>query len=72
MVSIDWAAFYIPHPSKAEKGGEDAYFYMETNGMAAAAVVDGVGGWNEEGVDQRIWAESMDSQTRDALITEQG
>ena len=51
MVSIDWAAFYIPHPSKAEKGGEDAYFYLETNGMSAAAVFDGVGGWNEEGVD---------------------
>ncbi len=72
MVSIDWAAFYIPHPSKAEKGGEDAYFYLESEGMSAAAVFDGVGGWNEEGVDPRIWAESMAVHTRDALITEPG
>ena len=33
MMAIDWAAFYIPHPAKAEKGGEDAYFFVEDGNL---------------------------------------
>ena len=43
MMAIDWAAFYIPHPAKAEKGGEDAYFFVEDETLSFAAVFDGVG-----------------------------
>lgn len=32
----------IPHPDKANKGGEDSYFVHEN----VVAVADGVGGWS--------------------------
>jgi protein phosphatase PTC7 len=59
MSSLDWAAFYIPHPEKAQTGGEDAYFYTDDRGFSSAAVFDGVGGWAEEGVDPKIWAQTL-------------
>jgi len=37
----------IPHQSKKEKGGEDAYVAEE----GIICVADGVGGWNDQGVD---------------------
>jgi len=37
----------IPHPDKAHRGGEDAYF----NSTLMLAIADGVGGWNNQGVD---------------------
>lgn len=37
----------IPHPEKAHRGGEDAYF----NSSHMLVVADGVGGWNNQGVD---------------------
>ena len=40
----------LPHPDKAETGGEDAYF-VSSHGQGAFGVADGVGGWNMEGVD---------------------
>jgi protein phosphatase PTC7 len=45
----------IPHPSKADKGGEDASF---TSGNILA-VADGVGGWNEYGVDPAIYSRQL-------------
>ena len=72
MVSIDWAAFYIPHPEKAEKGGEDAYFYLEKDDFSTAAVFDGVGGWNEDGIDPKIWAQSMAHNTMEYMQSEAG
>ena len=42
----------VPHPDKAEKGGEDACFVLRDQG--AFGVMDGVGGWAEEGVDPAV------------------
>ncbi len=43
------AAANIPHPDKASYGGEDAYFVSDAGG-GAAGVADGVGGWQESGI----------------------
>ncbi|KVI03723.1 hypothetical protein Ccrd_017996 [Cynara cardunculus var. scolymus] len=40
----------IPHPKKAAKGGEDAFFVSSYNG-GVIAVADGVSGWAEKDVD---------------------
>jgi protein phosphatase PTC7 len=45
----------IPHFSKKEKGGEDAYAIHE--GMVCVA--DGVGGWNEMGVDPSKYSNEL-------------
>ncbi len=37
------AAFILPHPEKAYKGGEDAAFVLAN--QRVIAVADGVGGW---------------------------
>ena len=39
----------IPHPEKAIYGGEDAYFVCDM----AVGVADGVGGWQESGVNPK-------------------
>lgn len=44
-LSSGWAK--IPHPDKAETGGEDALFVMPS----AVGIADGVGGWANQGVD---------------------
>ena len=43
------AASNIPHPDKASYGGEDAFFISDVGG-GAAGVADGVGGWQESGI----------------------
>ncbi len=45
----------IPHPDKASRGGEDAYFFCDT----ALGVADGVGGWAEEGVNPAEFAQGL-------------
>ncbi len=40
-------AYMIPHPDKAYRGGEDAYYSSER----LLVVADGVGGWNNQGID---------------------
>ncbi len=67
MVSIEWQGSNIPHPQKADKGGEDTWFVTENFDYTAAAVFDGVGGWAEWGVDPREWAVSMATETINAL-----
>lgn len=54
---LETQAFMIPHPSKVEKGGEDAYF-VSADGKALG-VADGVGGWSMHGIDPAIYAKSM-------------
>jgi protein phosphatase PTC7 len=45
----------IPHPAKAAKGGEDAYFVAgNTLGIA-----DGVGGWEAHGIDSGLYSRSL-------------
>ena len=45
----------IPHPDKVAKGGEDAYY---TNDHFLA-VADGVGGWNDRGVDPGLYSKKL-------------
>tara|TARA_B110000977_G_scaffold84370_1_gene112673 strand:- start:14694 stop:16037 length:1344 start_codon:yes stop_codon:yes gene_type:complete len=47
----------IPHPDKVKKGGEDAWFVrIGKNGGGEMYVADGVGGFNEQGVDPGLYA----------------
>lgn len=72
MVSIDWTGHNLPHPEKADKGGEDTWFVSENFDFTAAAVFDGVGGWADWGIDPREWAEQMANETIMALDDEIG
>ncbi|PWA65824.1 protein phosphatase 2C 1 [Artemisia annua] len=49
-LSIRAGTKLIPHPKKAGKGGEDAFFVSSYNG-GVIAVADGVSGWAEKDVD---------------------
>ena len=44
-----------PHPEKTHKGGEDAYFVHKN----IIAVADGVGGWNDHGVDPSLYSKQL-------------
>ena len=47
----------LPHPDKVKKGGEDAWFVrVGKNGGGEMYVADGVGGFNEQGVDPGLYA----------------
>ncbi|KAL6200419.1 hypothetical protein ACLB2K_030200 [Fragaria x ananassa] len=48
----------IPHPSKVEKGGEDAFFVSSYNG-GVIAVADGVSGWAERNVDPSLFPKEL-------------
>ncbi|KAL8426038.1 hypothetical protein Efla_001956 [Eimeria flavescens] len=45
----------IPHPSKRDRGGEDAAFCSTT----CLVVADGVGGWESSGVDAGIYSKEL-------------
>lgn len=45
----------IPHPKKAYKGGEDAYYADK----GLLAVADGVGGWAESGIDPGLYSKEL-------------
>ncbi|OUS44093.1 phosphatase 2C-like domain-containing protein [Ostreococcus tauri] len=47
-----------PHPDKTAKGGEDAWFARvdATRGGGVLGVADGVGGFNDQGVDPGLYA----------------
>ncbi|KAF5838380.1 serine/threonine protein phosphatase [Dunaliella salina] len=49
VLRLQCAACYLPHPEKLHYGGEDAYFISDVCG-GAMGVADGVGGWQETGV----------------------
>lgn len=42
---LEAGAGMIPHPAKADRGGEDAYFICDRG--TCMGVADGVGGWAE-------------------------
>jgi len=48
----------IPHPDKAHYGGEDAHFLSPIGG-GAAGVADGVGGWQESGVNPAEYSATL-------------
>lgn len=49
------AASMIPHITKRDKGGEDAYVSRED----LLVVADGVGGWAESGVDPGLFSKAL-------------
>ena len=52
------AAKMIPHPAKAYRGGEDAYFIA--NDQKTVGVADGVGGWADvPGADPAKWSRDL-------------
>ncbi|CAD7700039.1 unnamed protein product [Ostreobium quekettii] len=54
----------MPHPDKAYRGGEDAFFIAE-NGMAIG-VADGVGAWALSGIDAGVYARALMAHAREA------
>lgn len=54
---LDAGAGMIPHPAKADRGGEDAFFIGEQG--FAMGVADGVGGWAEVGVDPGLYSREL-------------
>lgn len=54
----------IPHPSKEDKGGEDAYFICESG--LCFGVADGVGGWAEIGIDPGLYSRELMSHAKTA------
>jgi protein phosphatase PTC7 len=56
----------VPHPDKAEKGGEDACFVLREQG--AFGVMDGVGGWADEGVDPSAYSNTFAEKSAAAVL----
>ncbi|CAI5474696.1 unnamed protein product [Closterium sp. Yama58-4] len=61
-------ACVLPHPDKAHRGGEDAFFILD--GAAVAGVADGVGGWAEIGVDAGLYARELMAHMQRAVADE--
>ena len=59
-------AVLVPHPDKAEKGGEDACFVLRE--LGAFGVMDGVGGWADEGVDPAAYSNTFAEKAAAAVI----
>jgi|TARA_B110000977_G_scaffold154048_1_gene195728 protein phosphatase PTC7 len=60
----------IPHPDKIAKGGEDAWFVrIGPNGGGEIYVADGVGGFNEQGVDPGLYARVLTFEAAKAKET---
>ncbi|CAI7781335.1 unnamed protein product [Closterium sp. NIES-53] len=60
-------ACVLPHPDKAHRGGEDAFFILDG---AAVGVADGVGGWAEIGVDAGLYARELMGHVQRAVEDE--
>lgn len=56
----------IPHPEKADKGGEDAFFIQKN----ALGVFDGVGGWASIGVDAGLYSKELARLTANYIVDE--
>jgi len=53
-------SYCLPHPEKADKGGEDAYIMCTApDGTMITAVLDGVGGWAAVGVDSGMYSRAL-------------
>jgi protein phosphatase PTC7 len=60
------AGAYIPHPDKAYRGGEDAFFYT-TPSLSAIGVADGVGGWAQQKINPKDFADDLMEYTMMAI-----
>lgn len=56
-LTLQAGAAMLPHPAKAAKGGEDAFF-IAPDGLSLG-VADGVGGWGELGIDAGAYAREL-------------
>ncbi|KAL0055128.1 hypothetical protein WJX82_007445 [Trebouxia sp. C0006] len=65
------AGAVLPHPDKAETGGEDAFF-VSSHGQGAFGVADGVGGWNLEGVDPSRYSRLLMEHAEHAILEGKG
>ena len=54
-IALDSAVCLLPHPSKVDSGGEDAFVL----GPHMIGVADGVGSWWEEGIDPANYARAL-------------
>jgi protein phosphatase PTC7 len=57
MSSFEFGNCLIPHPNKADRGGEDSFFINDE--LNALGVADGVGSWYYRGVDPGIYAREL-------------
>ncbi|EFN54672.1 hypothetical protein CHLNCDRAFT_24539 [Chlorella variabilis] len=64
---LEAGAGMIPHPAKADRGGEDAYFICDRG--TCMGVADGVGGWAEVGVDPGLYSRELMSHAKKAATT---
>ena len=55
-----YAASNIPHPTKVEKGGEDAWVASSN----LLVVADGVGGWANRGIDSGLFSKQLVSDIK--------
>ena len=63
--TIDASAILVPHPDKSDTGGEDSCFVLKRSN--AFGVFDGVGGWQEEGVNPAEYSETFASEAAKAV-----
>lgn len=68
LPSLGFSAAVVckPHPEKAHRGGEDAFF-VAANGQGMG-VFDGVGSWAEVGVDPSAYARSLAKECNTRLF----
>lgn len=64
---LAFAAACLPHPEKAQKGGEDAYFADTCR--RAFGVADGVGGWADSGVDPGEYSRCLLRYAHEAVVS---
>ncbi|KAK4341836.1 hypothetical protein RND71_037652 [Anisodus tanguticus] len=65
---LNSGSFYLPHPAKANTGGEDAHFICTLT--QAVGVADGVGGWADLGIDAGLYARELMSHSLAAIQEE--
>ncbi|XP_024520790.1 probable protein phosphatase 2C BIPP2C1 [Selaginella moellendorffii] len=68
LLRLDYAAAMRPHPEKAQRGGEDAFF-TEGSWMGVA---DGVGGWAGEGIDSGMYSRELMGHCKALVVNSKG
>lgn len=61
LIGFEHYAANIPFPQKKDKGGEDAWYKNDY----LLSVADGVGGWNNQGVDPAKYSRKLEVNVRD-------
>ncbi|KAJ3693809.1 hypothetical protein LUZ60_009289 [Juncus effusus] len=68
-MSLSIGTHLIPHPKKAETGGEDAFFVSSEFGILAIA--DGVSGWAEKNVNPALFSRELMSHASNFIKDEE-